>query len=86
MKKARTSGLTKSATPVLAELLETYQEATKVDKIKGVTMQVDEVKEAMQNNITAALKVRSPRNLGRKRRRSNLTKNIFSFLAESRQS
>lgn len=53
---ARAGGLTKKTRAMFAELAARYEDAGGDDKLASVAMQVEEVKGAMQNNISAVLK------------------------------
>lgn len=53
---ARHSALSRASKPLLAELISQYNRVENVDKAAAVSLQVEEVKGAMQNNIQAALR------------------------------
>lgn len=53
---ARHSSLSRGAKSLFSELAQQYNRAENVDKAAAVTMQVEEVKGAMQNNIQSALR------------------------------
>jgi hypothetical protein len=53
---ARAGGLTKKTRAMFGAIAAKYEDAGGKDKITSVSMQVDEVKGAMQNNINAVLK------------------------------
>ncbi|PXF49092.1 hypothetical protein BWQ96_01230 [Gracilariopsis chorda] len=53
---ARHSSLSRSAKQMLAQLCDKYNHARNVDKVASVTLQVEEVKGAMQNNIESVLR------------------------------
>jgi Synaptobrevin/Regulated-SNARE-like domain len=53
---ARTAGLSKKTKQMFTELAKRYESAGGGDKLASVSMQVEEVKGAMQNNINAVLK------------------------------
>lgn len=57
--EGKNSGLAKIAKPFLKRVMEKYEDVAREDKVTNVSLQVDQVKGLMQNNIQAALKVGS---------------------------
>lgn len=55
--QAKNSGLSKIAKPFLKRIMDRFEDVARADKITNVSLQVEQVKGVMQNNIQAALKV-----------------------------